>query len=144
MGFNDVCRRRRLIGASYAYFRPYREFVDVPGEHGAAGEYTGVRRGHYRRRDRTETLGLKQVREISSNVLFTARGGYAKVLLGPTNEGHPLGREIPQDHWQRGVSVVRGERSVVAWDQGPVGGASDHPDYGRRYREYQATEHRGD
>lgn len=46
----------RLISISYTYFRSYREFVDIPGEHRATGEYTGVRRGHHCRRDRAETF----------------------------------------------------------------------------------------
>lgn len=59
----------------------------------------------------------------------------------PTNKGHPLGREISQNHRQRGVPVIRGERSVVSGNQGPIGGTSNHADHGRWYREYQTTEH---
>lgn len=40
---------RSSKGDGHAYLRPYRELVNVPGEHGTAGEYAGVRRGHHRR-----------------------------------------------------------------------------------------------
>lgn len=52
-GFDDACWRYRLI--SKTYFRSYRKLVNVPSEHGAAGEYARICRGHHCCRDRAKT-----------------------------------------------------------------------------------------